>query len=127
MSQMDDLIKSQSAEILKQISTGIQATGDFAKTQLPDIAQQYILYGRISGILSVAIGVAFIIACLISVRMIHNYAKKIKDDEMNMFILPIFLILGVAILVTFNMAQYLIMNIFAPKLWLILEIKNIFS
>jgi hypothetical protein len=45
---MNEQLQSQLANILGMIADGVQATGDFAKEQLPDVVQQFILYGRIS-------------------------------------------------------------------------------
>ena len=127
MSQMNELVQAQAGEILKQISTAIQTTGDFATKELPDIAQQYIVYGRFSGIMAVTIGVAFMIACIVVAIGIWRYSVKIKDYEFNFILILVGVLLFFAAAITSANAQKLLLNIFAPKVWLILEIKNLFS
>jgi hypothetical protein len=127
MSQMNDLVQAQAGEILKQISTAIQTTGDFAQKELPDIAQQYIVYGRFSGIMAVTIGAAFMIACIVVAIGIWRHSVEIEDSEFNACLIAPGLLFSFAGVVTVINAQNLLLNIFAPKVWLILEIKNLFS
>jgi len=124
---MNDLVQAQAGEILKQISTAIQTTGDFAQKELPDIAQQYIVYGRFSGIMAVTIGVAFMIAGIVVAFSIWRHSVKIQDFEFNIFLFLPGMLLFFAFAITVGNAQKLLLNIFAPKVWLILEIKNLFS
>lgn len=45
---MKEELQSKLVEILGSIQTAAGKAGDFAMTQLPDIAQSYVVYGRIS-------------------------------------------------------------------------------
>lgn len=122
---MNDLIQAQAGEILKQISTAIQTTGDFAQKELPDIAQQYIVYGRFSGIMAV---VAFMIACVVSgIFLFHSIKNRKEDDFQELLYVPLGFGFLISLSLAYNSGQKLLLNIFAPKVWLILEIKNLFS
>ena len=44
---MKDELQLKLVEILTAIQTGVSKGADFALEQLPDIAQQYVLYGRV--------------------------------------------------------------------------------
>ena len=43
---MNDQLQSKLAEVIGAILNGVRTAGDFAMQQLPEIAQQYVLYGR---------------------------------------------------------------------------------
>lgn len=44
---MNEQLQNQLATILGQIASGVKAAGDFTLSQLPDVAQQFVVYGRI--------------------------------------------------------------------------------
>ena len=45
---MNSELQTQLASILAAIQRATSASADFALTHLPDIAQQYVMYGRVS-------------------------------------------------------------------------------
>ena len=50
---MKDELQTKLTEILTAIQVGVSKTADFTSEQLPDIAQQYVLYGRVWSTVSV--------------------------------------------------------------------------
>lgn len=124
---MNDQLKAQVTTILKQFSDGISTVGDVAIKELPDIAQQYVTYGFVKGILGVAVSGAFFIAMIWTVIWA---VKEITKTDNGGYV-PIIMISGVlsvlSALLLYDNIENLILNITAPKLWLLLEIKNLIS
>lgn len=120
---LDDKI----VEILTSIQSALSATGDYASKQLPDIANQYIAYNRVSLTLGYVICIAFIISV---VTFIYKNSKHFDyEDEPTMMFLSVFCLLPAFVsfmLVLFNFNN-LIMVWFAPKLYLVYEIKNLLA
>ena len=124
---MNDQLQSQLAEILKQMSVAITATKDISLRELPDIARQYIAYGFFTNLLSVIISGAFIIALIVAGVMLDKYIQRTEDEEAFSGFIPLGFIGFLSILIFGWKLNNLILNITAPKVWLILEIKNILS
>ena len=124
---MNEQLQSQLAEILKQMSVAITATKDISLRELPDIARQYIVYGFFTNLLSVIISGTFIIVLIVAGVMLVKYVRRTEDSDAFFAFIPLSIIgfpsIGVFVCVLNN----LILNITAPKVWLILEIKNILS
>lgn len=124
---MNDQLQAQVTTILKQFSDGISTVGDVAMKELPDIAQQYIVYGFWKGLMGSIISVAFVIVCIIAIIEAIKLIRRTGNDEYG------FIFVGAApglifgSLVAYFTIQNLLLNIFAPKLWLLLEIKNLIS
>jgi hypothetical protein len=104
--------------ILAALAEAVNATKDFAAAQLPDIAYQYVAYGR--GYLTVymLVGIALAYLCVWAIKMAH------KTDN-GVFVVPIVVggVGSLSILVA-NTKNF-IMVWLAPKVWLIQEIANL--
>lgn len=124
---MNDQLQAQVTTILKQFSDGISTVGDVAIKELPDIAQQYVTYGFVKGIFGVTVSGAFLIAMICTaIWGIKELRKTGNDGYLALIIFPSIFAFFTAILLSFNV-ENLILNITAPKLWLLLEIKNLIS
>ena len=124
---MNDELQSQVTTILKQFSDGISTVGDVAMKELPDIAQQYVTYGFVKGILGVTVSGAFLIAMICTaIWGLKELRKTDNDGYLALIIFPSMIALFAIIPLSLNV-ENLILNITAPKLWLLLEIKNIIS
>lgn len=124
---MNDELQSQITTILKQFSDGISTVGDVAMSELPDIAQQYVTYGFVKGILGVTVSGAFLIAMICTVIWAIKQLNKTGNEYYWFFIgIPSFLTFFTFFPLSFNVKN-LILNITAPKLWLLLEIKNLLA
>ena len=123
---MNDQLQAQVTQILAAIMTSVGEVKDFSLTELPDIAQQYINYGIWkTGITSV---VLFILV-IISAFVIRFGIKLCMDDEeagipttMISFTVGLFSLMGL-----FDNLHSFILAMTAPKVWFILEIKNLLS
>ena len=129
---MNEQLQAQVTVILKQFSDGISTAGDVAMRELPDIARQYVTYGFVKGILGVTISGAFLIALVgimcWGIKSAFNNANNDKDVEVFIpFILVPFLMLLPTCVALYTNTESLILNITAPKIWLLLEIKNLLS
>lgn len=126
---MNDQLQKQLAEILNQMQTAVSQTADFSLKQLPDIATHYIHYGFWSNLLSVIISGAFIIACVFSIKLCFSSCTAFIDDDTKDLCLMICILGGclVFLLKFYPSVESLLLNITAPKVWLILEIKKILS
>lgn len=124
---MDKELQTQVATILQQFSEGLSTVGDVAMKQLPDIAQQYILYGFWKGLLSSGILIACSIASVVAITEAIKLMNRTHIDEYGFIIVfsgPLAIFSSVGAYFT---VQNLLLNIFAPKLWLLLEIKSLVS
>lgn len=139
LSPMQEQLLSQASNILQAVSDSVgkaadftvdaaTKAGNFAATQIPDIAYQYIAYGRASTTAAFIFGVlGVILLTWIIVAVCFNNKYNIKDTEARGFIA--FLssaFIGIPsfgfVFVHFN---DMIMVWFAPKVWLIREIVHL--
>ena len=119
---LDDKI----VEILTSIQSALSATGDYASKQLPDIANQYIAYNRVSLTLGYVICIVFLISVVI---FAYKNREHFDYDDDATIIFGVFCLLPtfwsfVWALFNFN---NLIMVWFAPKVYLVYEIKNLLA
>ena len=124
---MNDQLQAQVTTILKQFSDGISTVGDVAMKELPDIAQQYITYGFFKGILASIIATSCMIACIYSMFLVPKVVERTGNDEAYMLFLPAGMLTVLSATLAYTNVQNLLLNVFAPKLWLLLEIKNLIS
>jgi hypothetical protein len=124
---MNDKLQSQLAEILGSMLTSIGEVKDFSMSQLPDIAQQYITYGIVHGCISTVILLTMSIASgVMAVKMFKKYMGEKRDLYMiaGMASGFVFIITSPMLYIQLNS---LILALTAPKVWFILEIKNLIS
>jgi C4-dicarboxylate transporter len=135
---MNDQLQAQLTQIIAQIATSVGEVKDFSVQQLPDIAQQYIQYGIWSTSFNIVVAILFFIVCFIGVIKGVKKHKKIMseykyddddDDDLYSILLMVFCSgFGfVSLLYLIDRIQSLILLLTTPKVWFILEIKNILS
>ena len=130
---MNEQLQAQLAEILKQMLVAVNATKDFSMKELPDIAVQYVRYGFWSNLLGAVISGAFIIALIFCIKRLVGWTLENWDNpEESAIGFVCSLCMVIVGFITFCGKFYpsvesLILNIAAPKVWLILEIKNLLS
>jgi hypothetical protein len=118
---VNEQLQSKLVEILSAIQSATKTGADFALEQLPDIAQQYVIYGRVSLSIFTLIGVALLVAMSrLSLRTAHHIRN---DDETGIATGIAAAVCAVAGCITFaaNVSAFL-MVWFAPKVWLIKEL-----
>lgn len=126
---MNEQLQSKLVEILTSMQAAAKAAGDFALEQLPDIAQQYIAYGRVVGTLGAIACVA--IFCLSVWVFIHHGLMSNKKDSWGLSAgsKDAAIAIGGACSVLSGMATaFTVGNAalvwFAPKVWLLKELAQ---
>lgn len=127
LSPMQEQLLGQASNILKSVTETVSKATDFAAAQVPDIALQYVAYGRASSTLTVLLSLAalvFVFWVLTNVCFKNRY--KIDPDGRAFGGFLTLLFVGTPALVIFatNINQ-MIMVWLAPKVWLIKELVNL--
>ena len=124
---MDYQLQAQVTTILTQIATSVGELKDYSVEQLPEIAQQYITYGIWSS--SIYTGISFISLIICSIlfyKGIRNFNKW--SEEATAFSIGFAGAFGfISIFLFFDNLHKLILVTTAPKVWFILELKNLIS
>ena len=122
---MKDELQLKLVEILTSIQNTAGKAGDFAMSQLPEIAQTYVVYGRAMGLLS-TIGMALVAAASVwaTVRM-----ARASGDGLELMPLLGSMFSGVfavfASLIAFASVPNAILVWTAPKVWLLKELAGL--
>jgi hypothetical protein len=122
---MNKDLSEKAVDILLAIQTGVEKSVGFAQEQLPDLAQQYILFGRVNETLTV--GLLVIAALMFSVFSVRNWKAK-SFEEHNAFLMATCAFSAIIMsLVAASHLSDLLMVWFAPKIWIITQIKSLIS
>jgi Ca2+/Na+ antiporter len=141
---MKEELQGKLVEILTSIQTATGKAADFAMEQLPDIAQSYVVFGRVYGLLLTSAGLALLCAAaylvLLGVRAYRRgeseYRQKHPTNEYRILYRDKFetgLVQFVAGLIAsiFGLSVFLsslgptLLVWFAPKVWLLKEIAHL--
>jgi hypothetical protein len=130
---MDEQLQSKLIEIITSIQTAIKTASDFAIEQLPDIAIQYVLYGRVKTAFITAF-MLFVSAALFSGFLwayknpwnISSYAyeKNLKRSDSNILVM-IFTVLLASTVLACAIFSFDWLVWFAPKVWLLKELAGL--
>ncbi len=122
---MNEQLQSKLVEILSGIQSATKEAGDFAMEQLPDIAQQYVMYGRVNSLVWLfAWAVVFIAAVYMNFRFVR-YMKNEDEWEMSPLLMATVSGAGGAGMVFMTCAQTAALVWFAPKVWLLKELASL--
>ena len=130
---MKDELNSKLVEILTSIQNATGKAADFALTQLPDIAQSYVIYGRVSTVAStllmMLIGAVLLCICAYAYKnpwnnSTYSWDKHKKRDDGNNFLIAISGFLGGAMIVV-SIASFNWLVWLAPKVWLLKELAQL--
>jgi hypothetical protein len=127
---MKDELQSKLVEVLAGISEGVAQAKDFAVEQLPDVAQQYIMFGMVweTAVLLalMAASAALATAAVWGLRRASSREAKWSEKETGgwvaAFAVLILLFVGVK---TFAQMKPVLLVWFAPKLYLIQGIAGL--
>ena len=118
---MKEELQGKLVEILTSIQTAAGKASDFAMEQLPDIALQYVMYGRAINTLYVIVGLVLLAVLL---WLLPRAVKAINEAEV--WPIPVYMFGGstcAAILLSSIGPAMLVW--FAPKVWLLKEIAGL--
>ena len=121
---MNDQLQTQLANILASISTGIQATGSFVLEQLPDVAQQALVYGRITNTIGLVVALILLVVTISYIRWI----RRLTYNDYGPRDVPIILAMMGALITTIALGAAVPATVlvwFAPKLWLLQQFSQL--
>ena len=124
---MKEELNTKLVEILTSIQTAAGKASDFALEQLPDIAQSYVLYGRVFSLVTVLLCLAVLRALVWLFRVTY---RAISDGDVDEVVwVPIGIggvVVGViAVLLFLEGLQSTFLVWFAPKVWLLKELASL--
>ena len=123
---MNDQLQAQISQIIAQIMVSVGEVKDFSMSQLPDIAQQYITYGVWkTGIISVILFIVIIAMFFVAKSGIEDLNRG-DDIGMLKTIFPI-PVGAISVIGLIENIHSFILVMTAPKVWFLLEIKNIIN
>jgi hypothetical protein len=126
LSPMQEQLLQRADAIFSSISNTVAKATDFAGEQIPDIALQYVMFGRAYTTAIVLGSIAFIIGYMI---FLYKNRTVINDDSTTglLFITTIFGAIGslvASMMALFNFKEFVLVWA-APKIWLITEIVKL--
>ncbi len=133
---MNDQLQAQLSDILAQITTSVSQVADFSVSQLPEIAQQYITYGVWSNIFTAVIQIVILIGLGILITKCIKKGQQVNKERTSYYTAGDGYFIGAVFLGIFafgdimffiDTARNLILALTAPKVWFILEIKDLIS
>lgn len=134
---MNEELQSKLADVLGGISEAVVQTKDFAVEQLPDVAMQYVYFGLAWHGFSVAALLLFVVAVVVGWVKFLKWAKQVDEQGLRngwteigeMAVVPLLLLTGLtsipALIMFTHQAYYLLMALFAPKIYLIQGIAEL--
>jgi len=124
---MKEELNTKIVEILTGMQNAVSKAGDFAMDQLPDIAMQYVMYGRIQSIVVLLLSLFCFVALVFSVYWLVKNPwegdfgeKRAVTNSLGILICLIGAIYF-SIIVFISISNALLVWL-APKVWLIKEI-----
>ena len=130
---MKEELTTKLVEILSSIQTATEKASDFALEQLPEIAQSYVLYGRVSTVVStllmILVGMVFLCICTYAYKKPWNHStwswdKGRSRDDGNIMLIGFSGAIGIAV-ITVALASFNWLVWLAPKVWLLKEIAGL--
>lgn len=130
---MNEQLQLKLVEILSSIQSATKAAGDFAMEQLPDIAIQYVMYGRVmttasSGFL-LLLAVALYSLAFWAYKNPWNisglsFEKQLERSDSNLTVICLGAIFGgLFSLISFYSFDWMVW--LAPKVWLLKELATL--
>lgn len=123
---MNEELQGKLVEIIGSIQTAAGKASDFALEQLPDVAQSYVAYGRVSTLTALTVCVGALIAYGLTLRLC--FARRNEDDGVSLFFVGI--LGGVFVAMPAFIASLVYLNAailvwLAPKVWLLRELAGL--
>lgn len=119
---MNDALATKLAEVIGGIQASVAKASDFAVEQLPDIAQQYLTYGRFTHTIMLVAGVVAVVVGLVSMLYCVRKGTAAEYGKEGPYVIggilsAISMLVGGAV----SMASFspFAMVWFAPKIYLI--------
>lgn len=124
---MEKELQSKLVEILSSVQSATKAAGDFALEQLPDIAQSYVLYGRVFSLVTIVICLLVLLALVWVFRVTLKATRAGTVDDVVWVPGGIVgaIVSVVTVVILLESLQSAILVWVAPKVWLIRELASL--
>ena len=127
---MNDELQNKLAEVLGGIAEGVTQAKDFAVEQLPDVAQQYIMFGMVWETAAFAMLVAATVVCgwmvLRGWRLTSDKEASYSDQDRGQMLMIFGSIPGVfTVVASIVQLKAVLLVWFAPKLYLLQGIAGL--
>ncbi len=120
---MKEELQGKLVEILTSMQVAVGKAGDFAAEQLPDIAQSYVLYGRLTNtVMAVLCALIFVGAWYAIIRFERDSKDKFSSGMGYMLGGTVSSIPAIG---AFAFTQSAMLAWVAPKVWLLKEIAGL--
>jgi hypothetical protein len=127
---VNEQLQGKLVEILSAIQSATKAAGDFALEHLPEIAQQYVMYGRVTSTLWSFLGAGFALLGWLAMKQAKaeghfewKYVSAFKDFGGGYWIGALLTLVG-GVMFAHSIDQAFLAW-FAPKVWLLKEIAGL--
>jgi hypothetical protein len=130
---MKEDLQDKLVEVLSAIQGGVAQGADFVIEQLPDIAQQYIAFGRAWAFIDLASSLLLFGVGMLFFLKIGLLDKKAVDSDGGWEVTRIFSSIGggftslVGFISTVMSAKNVLLVWLAPKVWLLMEIAKLIN
>lgn len=129
---METELQSQLSKILEIVLDSLQDVKDFSVNQLPDVAQQYITYGIWTSVFSVVFVFAISVVLAIINYKFFKHAQYLYTNNRNnggFFIVALisFIMALIFLPLLYENISKLVLVLTAPKVWLLVELKQLIS
>lgn len=122
---MKDELNGKLVEILTSIQNATGKAADFALNQLPDIAQSYVLYGRVYETVLTLIALGFSIALFVLAKWAIKKSSTRGNEEYICLAIPSGFFSIVSFILFVSNLKSLSLVWLAPKVWLIKELASL--
>jgi hypothetical protein len=121
---MNDELQSKLVEVLTGISEGVSQAKDFAIEQLPDVAQQYIMFGMVWETSLLALYVTFMALIAFGLWKLWRSDTVEFEAQAGLIVFGIFSEIALIFAFIFQLKPVLLVW-FAPKLYLLQGIAGL--
>lgn len=130
---MNEELRGKLVEIIDAIQATASKAGEFAMAQLPSIAQEYVVYGRVKSLATLAILLLLAASFLLAARWAYKnpwntspYScdKGNKRSESNLWAILMGYVLGTTLSVL-SLVNFDYLVWFAPKVWLLKALADL--
>ena len=122
---MKNELEPKLVEVIEQLQGAVMKASDFAIQQLPDVVQSYILYGRISSLVTLMFDIAILYGCWWVYKLPTTKGYFYADDVAALKIMFSGTVAAATLIHLFFTVQETVLVWAAPKIWLIKELGKL--
>ena len=124
---MKNELEPKLVEVIGQLQGAVMKASDFAIQQLPDVVQSYILYGRISSLVTLMLELAILYGCWRLYKLPVKESSYGGGDDVVAILKTMFsgTVGVITLFLTLFSIQETVLVWAAPKIWLIKELGKL--